>query len=265
VGGALAVLGGMLLEGYKTKRSERREHLRDIQGKVLRPLEQRVKIGFLHLLQRKQSNIELGLEERIRPDTTATEYSFIRREKLRITQQDPTFFEPISDALYECSKEVHYKEVISLYEALEADFNRYQTQCLEYVQSLADQVKREVGLPDEPERQEGPWIRAEALATHIYKRQCGYERQPIHLRQPQAPLTGTLELPDSSGAVINVAQSDAVRALDLVTRLERKRERVEELNNISQTLLNRSIALGQSLERLQHVAVLRGKCKLLKG
>lgn len=263
VGGALAVIGGMLLERYRVKRSQRREHLRDIQGKVFAPIEQRIKGLFLNLLRRKQSNIELELDQRRRTGAEATEYSWTRRERLKIVQPDPTILEPISDALYNCSKTTHYKDIINEYEILEADFDTYNTWCLDYVQSLADQIKSNLDLPDEPKDVQGPWVRAEALALHIYKRQRDYEPQPVRLRDPRTHPTNTIELPGNSGAIINIAQSEVDKAIELLNRLERNRERVDELINVAASLRKRAIELGQNLERLRYTSVLKGKCELL--
>lgn len=260
-GGALAVIAGILLERRRSRRIHRREHLRDIQEKVFRPLGQKVKMYFLPTLWRLQSNIRLEQQQRLLTDVAATDYLWERRERLGMVPADLSSLDPLSDALYHCSKTIHYQEVIERYEALETDFNEYQSRCLAYVQSLADRIKQNMNLPDELP---APWIRAEALALHIYQRQQGLQPHGVRLRDSPANPTNTLELPDATGAIIQVTQAEAHRALELVTQLENNREKLGELISSANDLAKRAIELGENLERLRHTSSLNGQCDLIR-
>lgn len=260
VGGALAVIAGILLERRRTTRAQRREHLRGIQDRVLRPLEQRIEKYMLPLLKLGVCNIQLG--QRLNPRTSieATDYLYERRDGLRIAHPDSSTAEIPSRALYECSKRVHHTELIRQYEELEADISDYQYQCLEYVQSLAAEIMRNTGLPDQPPV---PWVRAEALALHIYQRQLGLEPYGVKLRSPTTEPTNTLELAGGNGVMIGVTQDQAKRGIQLVTELENSRQHLDELLSKADNLRQRADALRDELERLLYAPSLQGKCEFL--
>lgn len=259
-GGAVAVMAGIWLERRRGARARRQEHLREIQDKVFRPLNQKVRGYFLPMLLPAASNIELQEEHGLRTGVVATEYSWERREQLQVVHPDLSSIETPSHALYDCSKRVHYPEVIHQYEVLEADVNDYQSQCLAYVQSLAERIEQHIGLPNQPP---APWVRAEALALHIYQRQRGFVAHGVRLRDAPTNPTNTVELPGGSGVIIQVTQAEANRALELVTELENSRERLNELHSRAATLRQRAVELGDTLERLLYTSSLKGKCDFL--
>ena len=263
-GGAVAVMAGIWLERRRSTHARRREHLRELQDKVFRLLNQKVRGYFLPLLLPTASNIELQEERGLRTGIVATEYLWERREQLQVVHPDLFTIETPSLALYDCSKRVHYPEVIHEYEVLEADINEYQSQCLAYVQSLAARIEQHMDLPNQLPMEPGvPWVRAEALALHVYQRQQGFVPQGVHLRESSASPTNTVELPNSSGVVIQVTQAEANRALELVTELENNRERLDELHGRAATLRQRAVELQDSLERLLYTSSLKGKCEFL--
>jgi hypothetical protein len=187
-----------------------------------------------------------------------------RREQLGIRRPDVSAIETPSGALYDCSKRIHYQRVIHEYEALEADIHSYDSQCLEYVQSLAARIEQYMGLPNRMPMETGAsWVRAEALALHIYQRQQGLEALGVRLRSAPTDPTNTVELPHGDGAVIQVTQDQAKKALELVTELENNRARLDELHSRGAGLQRRATELRNKLERLLYTSSLSGKCDFL--
>ncbi|MEQ4487939.1 MAG: hypothetical protein AAC990_06010 [Dehalococcoides mccartyi] len=264
IGGALAVIGGILLERSKSKRQRRREHLQAIQKRVLAPLEERIKIRLINSFIVKENNIEIKDEARIRPDIKATEYSKTQRPILGIHRADSPGTEPPSDALYECAKAVHFTPIIHDYEQVEADFEKYNSKCLQYVNSLSDLIIEQLSLPEEPTQPLGPYVRADALALHIYERQRGYQALPVRLRAVITESVNTIEGPESDGLVINIDQVLVTQALDLITHLERERHVVDELESTASDIFNQAFKLGLSLEKAKNTNILVGSCELLK-
>jgi len=260
VGGALAVLAGMMVERRRGRVARRREHHREIQDRVFRLLEQKIREYFLPILQAGTCNIELRQRLDARAAAAATDYLFERTDELAIVRPDLSTIEVPSRALYDCSKRVHYPEVIRQYESLEANISDYQSQCLEYVQSLVAKIRQDIGLSDQPPP---PWMRPEALALHIYQRQLGLEPHGVKLRDAKKQPTNTVELPGGSGVIIEVTQAQASKALELVTELENSRERLDKLTSEAASLQPRADAPRDDLERLLHASGLVGKCDFL--
>lgn len=260
VGGALAVVAGMLLERRRVGLARRRDHHKEIQDKVFRPLEQKIREYFLPILQSGVCNIEL--RQRLDPRTraAATDYLFERRDELQTFHPQWSNIELPSHALYDCSRRVHYPNIIRQYEDLEADISDYNYQCLEYVQSIAAKIKQTMGLPDQPP---APWLRADALGLHIYQRQLGLEPHGVKLRDAKTHLNNTVELPGGSGVIICVTQAQASKALELVTELENERECLEKLLSKAASLRPRADALRDNLEGLFYASGLVGKCDFL--
>jgi hypothetical protein len=98
---------------------------------------------------------------------------------------------------------------------------------------------------------------------HVYQRQQGIVPQGVRLRESSAQHTTTVELPNGSGAVIQVTQAEANRALELVTELENSRECLDELHDTAAILRQRTVELQDSLERLLYTSSLKGKCEFL--
>jgi len=210
-------------------------------------------------LQAGACNIELRQRLDAIP-AAATDYLYERRDELAIVCPNLSTIEVPSRALYDCSKRVHYLEVIRQYEGLEADISGYQSHCLEYVQSLATKIKQDMGLSDQPPPS---WIRAEALALHIYQRQLGLEPHGMKLREAETQPTNTVELPGASGVIIGVTQDQAIKALELVTELENSRERLDALLSEAESLQPRTSALRDDVEHLLYASGLVGKCDFL--
>ena len=238
--------------------------LKRSKTKYSKPLEQKITGYFLPILQPAISNIELQEQRSPRIDTAATDYWFERREQLGVVRPDLPSVEMLSPALYDCSKRVHYAEVIDQYEALETEVNDYQSRCLAYVQSLATRIKEHMGLPNQMPVESGPWVRAEALALHIYRRQQALEPHGVRLRESLTHPTNTVELPGGSGAVIQMTQAEANKALELVTELENNRGRLDELRSKAAFLQQQAMKLRDLLDRLLYTSSLKGRCDLLQ-
>ena len=81
-------MAGIWLERRRSTRARRREHLREVQGKVFRPLDQKVRGYFLPTLLPAASNIEFREERGLRTGIVATEYSWERRDQLQVVHPD---------------------------------------------------------------------------------------------------------------------------------------------------------------------------------
>lgn len=267
-GGALAVIGGVLLERRRSSQTARRYHLREIQDHVLRPLEQKIRSYFMPILQPTISNIELSKRSRLHEPPRATENLLEYNEELQCIMSGWSVLGAPSEVLYECSKRVHYSEAIQHYETLQRDIDYYNAQCLEYVQSVAERIIDATGLPIHAhalKQDTSPWIRAEALAFHIYQRQQGLQDRGIRLRSPtrDVPQSSGIELPDGSAAIYGIAQTEAERILDLLTNLEHSRDHIDDLRDKASGLQQDAISLCGELERLRHASTIKGTCDLI--
>jgi len=261
VGGALAVLGGILAERYRASRLAIQEHLKEIKQKVLSPLEENVKQILTSLIFERKSNIELVTQQIPRTEYKATEYSWDQRDVLQIAQPLEFLPKSVSDALYKCAKTTHYPSVIREYEILMHDFNEYNQACLRYVQSITDTINNDLsGLAEQPKN-----IRAEALALHIYNRQRNFQALPVHLRESTDSETNSIELPTSDGVVIKATQEVTKHSISLIERLEKDRRVIDSINSQANKIGDKAEKLGPHLEQLIHVASLPGKCELLNN
>lgn len=270
-----ALLSGLtsawLVTRFQERRRVRREHLDEIKGKILRPLQREIEEFYLPLLQSKLGpivveHVLLPVEGSLIQASTPWEWRLAQRRKagdqwLSLPFEGQRASQANSE-LFTDTKRRHYRRFIRRLEAFKAEVDDYTQGWMPYADHLARVIADRVGLPVVTWRSantSGPWVDVNRLAVFVLERQLGgTPHSPNIIPEPPS-------LQIASYTMARAQTTEQIQhIIGVLEDLYRDRAGTEEPRRRAERLEQHATDLLSEISRLLLSSKLKGRCRFTK-
>lgn len=276
-------LGPRIAEHSRRIHQAKQLHLESIKSGVYQPLLYQLENYSMPVIEREISNIIEKTVSIASSEIQIDEYGRINRFQLSIRtledmlqeleMQDFTrdasglsrieHLELIPDRqLYEDVKENHEPTLIVKWESFQAKLAGYNSQCLQYVERIAEQLAKQTGLRVWDNYDSKPGTNTTGLAVFVWERQIGLGSSQFFVEK-----TGEITRAMVHNKVVAIGTDDEIaRCRQVLDGMVKDRVEVDKLTNTvnEMRLMEECALLEEKFTHLIHSHKLSGNCKYTK-
>ncbi len=263
---AATIIGSWIASKIRVYHDARRSHHEDLKAKVLAPLRD-VVTEHLPLFNHKQPVIletwnRLSVAKAVPAQEDAGKHGAV----LESVNPWPAAFDEIDRALFEDAKAKHHRALISEVQAVAKAWEIHALRCLTWTGQMANMILAASKMnPYEPPYA-APYVLHLRLGGFVYRRLFGLPTEVLR-KQSQGQfwsLEGAPTVPNVIGAASIAQEAEIERLIKVVNDcMVANREQATQLQNESDGIYNRSLALRSKLESALASKKLRKRCDLV--